>query len=73
MFLDKLKTSIGIYEVRVHAYVLMSNHFHMIVETRKEIFPNSCGILTSAIEADNTKGSDLLLEVGLPVIFRKKQ
>lgn len=35
MFLDKLKTSVGIYEVRVHAYVLMSNHFHMIVETPK--------------------------------------
>jgi REP element-mobilizing transposase RayT len=35
MFLDKLKTSVGIYEIRVHAYVLMSNHFHMIVETPK--------------------------------------
>ena len=35
MFLDKLKTSIGIYEVRLHAYVLMSNHFHLIVETPK--------------------------------------
>jgi REP element-mobilizing transposase RayT len=35
IFLDKLKTSIGIYQVRVHAYVLMSNHFHMIVETPK--------------------------------------
>jgi REP element-mobilizing transposase RayT len=35
MFLDRLKTSVGIYEVRVHAYVLMSNHFHMIVETPK--------------------------------------
>jgi putative transposase len=34
-FLNKLRTSIGIYEVRVHAYVLMSNHFHMIVETPK--------------------------------------
>jgi REP element-mobilizing transposase RayT len=27
--------SIGIYEIRVHAYVLMSNHFHLIVETPK--------------------------------------
>src|SRR5919106_2501983 len=34
-FLDKLKTSVGIYQVRVHAYVLMSNHFHFIVETLK--------------------------------------
>jgi REP element-mobilizing transposase RayT len=35
LFLDKLRTSIGIYRVQVHAYVLMSNHFHMIVETPK--------------------------------------
>jgi putative transposase len=35
LFLDKLRTSIGIYQVQVHAYVLMSNHFHMIVETPK--------------------------------------
>jgi putative transposase len=25
VFLDKLKASLGIYEVKVHAYVLMSN------------------------------------------------
>ena len=35
MFLDKLKKSVGIYQVRVHAYGLMSNHFHMIVESPK--------------------------------------
>jgi REP element-mobilizing transposase RayT len=35
MFLEKLKTSVGIYEARIHAYALMSNHFHMIVETPK--------------------------------------
>lgn len=35
IFLDKLKTSIGIYQVQVHAWVLMSNHFHLIVETPK--------------------------------------
>ena len=33
VFLDKLKTSLEIYQVRVHAYVLMGNHFHLIVET----------------------------------------
>jgi REP element-mobilizing transposase RayT len=35
IFLDRLKASSGIYQVQVHAYVLMSNHFHMIVETPK--------------------------------------
>jgi putative transposase len=35
IFLDKIKTSDEIYQVRVHAYVLMSNHFHLIVETPK--------------------------------------
>ena len=33
MFLDKLKTSVGIYDACIHAYVLMSNHFHLIGET----------------------------------------
>jgi putative transposase len=35
IFLDKLTKSIGIYQVQVHAYVLMSNHFHLILESPK--------------------------------------
>jgi putative transposase len=35
VFLEKLNTSMEIYEVNVQAYVLMSNHFHLIVETPK--------------------------------------
>jgi REP element-mobilizing transposase RayT len=35
LFLEKLKTSMEIYGVNVQAYVLMSNHFHLIVETPK--------------------------------------
>ena len=35
LFLEKLKTSMEIYGVKVQAYVLMSNHFHLIVETPK--------------------------------------
>src|SRR5713226_4044196 len=35
LFLGKLKTSLEIYSVNLHAYVLMSNHFHLIVETPK--------------------------------------
>ena len=31
MFLDKVKTSLGIYQVRIHAYVLISMTFHMNV------------------------------------------
>lgn len=34
-FLEKLKLSLEIYSVRLHCYVLMSNHFHLIVETPK--------------------------------------
>ena len=33
LFLEKLKTSLDIYQVNLHAYVLMGNHFHMIVQT----------------------------------------
>jgi len=35
LFLDKLKASLEIYGVKLHAYVLMGNHFHFIVETPK--------------------------------------
>jgi len=31
--LGKLATSLSIYGVRVHAYVLMSNHFHLVLQT----------------------------------------
>jgi len=33
LFLEKLKSSLDIYQVILHAYVLMGNHFHLIVET----------------------------------------
>jgi putative transposase len=32
-FLERLRGALEIFSVRVHAYVLMSNHFHLIVET----------------------------------------
>jgi REP element-mobilizing transposase RayT len=32
-FLDKLKSSLAIYQVELHAYVLMDNHFHLMVRT----------------------------------------
>ncbi len=35
VFVEKLQLSLAIYSVRLHCYVLMSNHFHLIVETPK--------------------------------------
>src|SRR5438876_6091110 len=35
IFLERLRGSLGIYQAILHAYVLMSNHFHLIVETPK--------------------------------------
>jgi REP element-mobilizing transposase RayT len=35
VFLDKLKASRQIYGVEIHAYVLMNNHFHLMLETPK--------------------------------------
>lgn len=32
-FIGKLEVSCEIYDVRIHAYVLMANHFHLIVQT----------------------------------------
>jgi putative transposase len=34
-FLEQLQSALEIFGVRTHAYVLMSNHFHLIVETPK--------------------------------------
>jgi putative transposase len=33
LFLERLRASLDIYQVVLHAYVLMGNHFHMIVQT----------------------------------------
>jgi REP element-mobilizing transposase RayT len=33
LFLEKLRGSLDIYQVVLHAYVLMGNHFHLIVKT----------------------------------------
>ena len=35
LFLEKLQISLDIYGVRLHVYVLMKNHFHLVVETPK--------------------------------------
>jgi len=35
VFLDKLQASLTIYQVELHAYVLMDNHFHLIVRTSR--------------------------------------
>ena len=34
-FLDRVQRSLEIYAVRVHCYVLMDNHFHLVVQTPK--------------------------------------
>ena len=35
LFLDKLQASLFNYDVELHAYVLMNNHFHLVVATPK--------------------------------------
>jgi REP element-mobilizing transposase RayT len=35
VFLEKLQASLEIYSVRLHAYVLMTNHFHLVCQTPK--------------------------------------
>ena len=36
MFLDLLCSGCHLYEVGLHGYVLMSNHYHLLIETKKE-------------------------------------
>ena len=33
VFLDKLKASLQIYRTELHAYVMMTNHFHLVIKT----------------------------------------
>ena len=35
-FLELLCSASLIYEVKVHSYVLMSNHYHLLIETSQE-------------------------------------
>jgi putative transposase len=34
-FVERVQRSIEIYSVRIHCYVLMRNHFHLMVQTPK--------------------------------------
>ncbi len=34
-FLERLQSSLEVYALRLHAYVLMNNHFHLILQTPK--------------------------------------
>jgi putative transposase len=34
-FLDLLKISLKTYQVHIHAYTLMRNHFHLVIQTKK--------------------------------------
>ena len=34
-FLEKLRTSLEVYRVKLHAYVLMNDYFHLLAETPK--------------------------------------
>ena len=34
-FLEKLQSSLEVYALRLHAYVLMNNHFHLVLQTPK--------------------------------------
>ncbi len=45
-FLQILIQSVNIYSVKLFSYVLMSNHFHLLMETPKATLPNSCASST---------------------------
>lgn len=36
MFLEMICTACKLYDVQLHAYVLMSNHYHLLIETKQE-------------------------------------
>jgi len=49
VFVDLLERSSDIYQTEILAYILMSNHFHLLVKHHWRTCRNSCGISTSPI------------------------
>ena len=35
MFMDTLKESLALFEVKLHSYCLMTNHYHLLLHTPK--------------------------------------
>ena len=56
LFLEKIKASLEIYGVALHAYLLMGNHFMCSYRPRKPTSPSSCGILILPIPGRTTDG-----------------
>lgn len=44
LFLSILGQTVKRFNWLCHAYCLMDNHYHLLIETRKEIFPPVCAI-----------------------------
>src|SRR4030095_8452694 len=46
-FLELLEAAVGMFSLRLHAFVLMSNHYHLLVEITAVILSRSVQWLTS--------------------------
>jgi REP element-mobilizing transposase RayT len=54
LFLDLLKEISQLWDARIAAFCLMPNHYHRIIHTPQEIFPDACALLTAFIPNDLT-------------------
>ena len=68
LFLDKLNSSREMYGIEIHCYVLINNHFHLVVETPRA-FQVKRGRLVSGfhialLPVDGIKGPEWLENQG---------
>ncbi len=54
LFVDLLQEAAEMWNIRVAAYCLMPNHYHLLVHTRMQIFHEACAISTVCIPNDST-------------------
>ena len=53
-FIDLLKEAVDLWNLRVSAYCLLSNHYHILVQTPDAICPDACGTSTAFILSVST-------------------
>jgi len=58
LFLQILSQSLPIYTIKLYSYVLMSNHFHLLLETPRGTSPNSCATSISPTPGISTVATD---------------
>jgi putative transposase len=52
LFLELLAEASDLFDVKVHGYCLMDNHYHLLINTPKANLPRPCAMLMACIHND---------------------